>query len=98
MDIKDFNLPLDSRVSPIISNTVSLTPKYGRPRSVLRRRRLRHPRTTMQTRRAQERDRFSVRQWNDKAAGFVSYGGAGGARAVGSGAPVLAECKSPHRA
>src|SRR3989442_6882113 len=25
---------------------------------------------------------FLFREWNDKAAGFVSYGGAGGARAV----------------
>jgi NAD(P)H-dependent FMN reductase len=36
-------------------------------------------------------DRFSVAEWNNKAAGFVSYGGAGGARAVELLRLVLAE-------
>ena len=34
---------------------------------------------------------FLFREWNDKAAGFVSYGGAGGARAVEQLRRVLAE-------
>jgi len=34
---------------------------------------------------------FLFREWNDKAAGFVSYGGAGGARAVEPLRLVLAE-------
>src|SRR5438477_4178092 len=34
---------------------------------------------------------FLCREWNDKAAGFVSYGGAGGARAVEQLRLVLAE-------
>jgi NAD(P)H-dependent FMN reductase len=34
---------------------------------------------------------FLFREWNDKAAGFVSYGGAGGARAVEHLRLVLAE-------
>src|SRR5947207_13001169 len=34
---------------------------------------------------------FLFREWNDKAAGFVSYGGAGGARAVEQLRLVLAE-------
>src|SRR5579862_2885608 len=34
---------------------------------------------------------FLYREWNDKAAGFVSYGGAGGARAVEQLRLVLAE-------
>src|SRR6202158_3174684 len=36
---------------------------------------------------------FLFREWNDKAAGFVSYGGAGGARAVEQLRLVLAEVK-----
>ena len=34
---------------------------------------------------------FLFREWNDKAAGFVSYGGAGGARAVKQLRLVMAE-------
>jgi len=34
---------------------------------------------------------FLFREWNDKAAGFVSYGGAGGARAVEQLRLVMAE-------
>jgi len=34
---------------------------------------------------------FLFREWNDKAAGFVSYGGAGGARAVEQLRLVVAE-------
>src|SRR5438093_10538379 len=36
---------------------------------------------------------FLFREWNDKAAGFVSYGGAGGARAVEQLRLVLAEVR-----
>src|SRR5258706_12694895 len=36
---------------------------------------------------------FLFREWNDKAAGFVSYGGAGGARAVEHLRLVVAEIK-----
>ncbi len=37
---------------------------------------------------------FLFREWNDKAAGFVSYGGAGGARAVEQLRLVLAEVQT----
>jgi NAD(P)H-dependent FMN reductase len=36
---------------------------------------------------------FLFREWNDKAAGFVGYGGLGAARAVEQLRPVLAEVK-----
>ena len=36
---------------------------------------------------------FLFAEWNDKAAGFVSYGGAGGARAVEHLRLVLAEVR-----
>lgn len=36
---------------------------------------------------------FLYREWNDKAAGFVGYGGLGAARAVEQLRPVLAEVK-----
>src|SRR6476659_6890206 len=39
---------------------------------------------------------FLFAEWNNKAAGFVSYGGAGGARAVEQLAWCWPRCKSPQ--
>ena len=39
---------------------------------------------------------FLYREWNNKAAGFVSYGSAGGARAVEQLRLVLSECQVAH--
>ena len=40
---------------------------------------------------AEERDRLPLREWNDKAAGFVTYGGSGGVRAAEQLRLILAE-------
>ena len=48
-------------------------------------------------RRAQERNRFLYNEWNNKAAGFVGYGGAGGARAVEQLRLVLARGANRRR-
>jgi NAD(P)H-dependent FMN reductase len=39
---------------------------------------------------------FLYKEWNNKAAGFVSYGSAGGARAVEQLRLVLSECQVAH--
>src|SRR4030095_1786910 len=85
VDIKDFNLPLlDEPVPPIMGQYskqhtqawaakigsfdgyVFVTPEYNHG-------------VPGSLKNAID---FLFREWNDKAAGFVSYGGAGGARAV----------------
>src|SRR5258705_77039 len=85
VDIKDFNLPLlDEPMPPIMGQYskphtkawaakigsfdgfVFITPEYNHG-------------TSGALKNAID---FLFREWNDKAAGFVSYGGAGGARAV----------------
>ena len=64
----------------------------GRQDRLVRRLRHRHSRVQPRhLRRAQKRDRLLYREWTNKAAGFVSYGGAGGARAVEQLRLVLAE-------
>ena len=94
MDIKDFNLPLlDEPVSPIMGQYskphtkvwatkigsfdgyVFVTPEYNHGISGALKNAI----------------DFLFGEWNDKAAGFVSYGGAGGARAVEQLRLVLAE-------
>ena len=94
VDIKDFNLPLlDEPVSPIMGQYskphtkvwaakigsfdgyVFVTPEYNHGISGALK-------NTID---------FLFREWNDNAAGFVSYGGAGGARAVEQLRLVLAE-------
>ena len=94
VDIKDFNLPLlDEPVSPIMGQYnkphtkvwaakigsfdgyIFVTPEYNHG-------------TSGALKNAID---FLFREWNDKAAGFVSYGGAGGARAVEQLRLVLAE-------
>jgi NAD(P)H-dependent FMN reductase len=94
IDIKDFNLPLlDEPVSPIMGQYskphtkvwaakigsfdgyVFVTPEYNHGISGALKNAI----------------DFLFREWNDKAAGFVSYGGAGGARAVEQLRLVLAE-------
>jgi NAD(P)H-dependent FMN reductase len=94
VDIKDFNLPLlDEPMPPIMrqyskSHTktwaakigsfdgyVFVTPEYNHGISGALKNAI----------------DFLFREWNDKAAGFVSYGGAGGARAVEQLRLVLAE-------
>jgi NAD(P)H-dependent FMN reductase len=94
VDIKDFNLPLlDEPVSPIMGQYskphtkvwaakigsfdgyVFVTPEYNHGISGALKNAI----------------DFLFREWNDKAAGFVSYGGAGGARAVEQLRLVMAE-------
>ena len=94
VDIKDFNLPLlDEPMPPIIGQYsephtktwaakigsfdgyVFVTPEYNHG-------------VPGALKNAID---FLFREWNDKAAGFVSYGGAGGARAVEQLRLVLAE-------
>src|SRR5881628_246753 len=94
VDIKDFNLPLlDEPVSPTMGQYskphtrvwaakigsfdgyVFVTPEYNHG-------------TSGALKNAID---FLFREWNDKAAGFVSYGGAGGARAVEQLRLVLVE-------
>ena len=94
VDIKDFNLPLlDEPVPPIMGQYskphtkawaakigsfdgyVFVTPEYNHGISGALKNAI----------------DFLFREWNDKAAGFVSYGGAGGARAVEQLRLVLAE-------
>ena len=94
VDVKDFNLPLlDEPVSPIMGQYthqhtkdwsakiasfdayVFVTPEYNHA-------------TSGALKNAID---FLFREWNDKAAGFVSYGGAGGARAVEQLRLVMAE-------
>src|SRR2546427_10830524 len=94
VDIKDFNLPLlDEPMPPIMGQYskphtktwaakigsfdgyVFVTPEYNHGISGALKNAI----------------DFLFREWNDKAAGFVSYGGAGGARAGGQLRLVLAE-------
>ena len=94
VDIKDFNLPLlDEPVSPIMGQYsklhtkvwaakigsfdgyVFVTPEYNHGISGALKNAI----------------DFLFREWNDKAAGFVSYGGAGGVRAVEQLRLVMAE-------
>ena len=94
VDIKDFNLPLlDESMPPIMGQYskphtkawaakigsfdgyVFVTPEYNHGISGALKNAI----------------DFLFREWNDKAAGFVSYGGAGGARAVEQLRLVLAE-------
>src|SRR5437899_9161407 len=94
VDIKDFNLPLlDEAMPPIMGQYskahtktwaarigsfdgyVFVTPEYNHGISGALKNAI----------------DFLFREWNDKAAGFVSYGGAGGARAVEQLRLVLAE-------
>ena len=94
VDIKDFNLPLlDEPVPPIMSQYskphtkawaakigsfdgyVFVTPEYNHGIPGALKNAI----------------DFLFREWNDKAAGFVSYGGAGGARGVEQLRLVLAE-------
>src|SRR6266481_5020516 len=94
VDIKDFNLPLlDEPMPPIMGQYskphtkawaakigefdayVFVTPEYNHGISGALKNAI----------------DFLFREWNDKAAGFVSYGGAGGARAVEQLRLVLAE-------
>ena len=96
MDIKDFNLPLlDEPVSPTMGQYskphtrvwaakigsfdgyVFVTPEYNHG-------------TSGALKNAID---FLFGEWNDKAAGFVSYGGAGGARAVEQLRLVMAEVR-----
>jgi len=80
VDIKDFNLPLlDEAMPPSQPHRQAWAAKN----SYLRRVRFRN--AGIQSRHlrcAEKRARFLYREWNNKAAGFVSYGGAGGTRAV----------------
>jgi NAD(P)H-dependent FMN reductase len=94
VDIKDFNLPLlDEPLSPIMGQYsqphtkmwaarigsfdgyVFITPEYNHGISGALKNAI----------------DFLYREWNNKAAGFVSYGGAGGARAVEQLRLVLSE-------
>src|SRR6201987_2204896 len=94
VDIKDFNLPLlDEPVSPIMGQYthqhtktwsakiasfdayVFVTPEYNHG-------------TSGALKNAID---FLYHEWVNKAAGFVSYGGAGGARAVGAPRLSMAE-------
>src|SRR5258707_15469994 len=94
VDIKDFNLPLlDEPVPPIMGQYskphtkawvakigsfdgyVFVTPEYNHGLPGALKNAI----------------DFLFREWNDKAAGFVSYGGAGGARAVEQVRLVVAE-------
>src|SRR5216683_1080871 len=94
VDIKDFNLPLlDEPMPPIMGQYskphtktwaakigsfdgyVFVTPEYNHGISGALKNAI----------------DFLFREWNDKAAGFISYGGAGGARAVEQLRLVLAE-------
>jgi len=92
VDIKDFNLPLlDEPVSPIMGQYnkphtkvwaakigdgyVFVTPEYNHGISGALKNAI----------------DFLLREWNDKVAGFVSYGGVGGARAVEQLRLVMAE-------
>ena len=94
MDIKDFNLPLlDEPVSPTmgqyskphtkawaakigsVDGYVFVTPEYNHGISGALKNAI----------------DFLLAEWNNKAAGFVSYGGASGARAVEQLRLVLAE-------
>jgi len=94
VDIKDFNLPLlDEPVSPIMGQYskphtkvwagkigsfdgyVFVTPEYNHGISGALKNSI----------------EFLFGEWNNKAAGFISYGGAGGARAVEQLRLVLAE-------
>ena len=94
VDIKDFNLPLlDEPVPPIMGQYsephtktwaakigsfdgyVFVTPEYNHGISGALKNAI----------------DFLFREWNNKAAGFVSYGGAGGARAVEQLRLVMAE-------
>src|SRR5437016_13872548 len=96
VDIKDFNLPLlDEPVPPIMGQYskphtkvwaakigsfdcyVFVTPEYNHG-------------TSGALKNAID---FLFGEWNDKAAGFVSYGGAGGARAVEQLRLVMAEVR-----
>ena len=96
VDIKDFNLPLlDEPVSPTMGQYskphtrvwaakigsfdgyVFVTPEYNHG-------------TSGALKNAID---FLFGEWNDKAAGFVSYGGAGGARAVEQLRLVMAEVR-----
>jgi NAD(P)H-dependent FMN reductase len=97
VDIKDFNLPLlDEPVSPIMGQYskphtkvwadkiasfdgyVFVTPEYNHGISGALKNAI----------------DFLFAEWNDKAAGFVSYGGAGGARAVEQLRLVMAEVQT----
>src|SRR2546422_3976859 len=94
VDIKDFNLPLlDEPMPPIMGQYskphtkawaakigsfdgyVFVTPEYNHGISGALKNAI----------------DFLFREWNDKAAGFVSYGGAGGARAAEPLPPVMGE-------
>jgi NAD(P)H-dependent FMN reductase len=99
VDIKDFNLPLlDEPMPPSLGNYaqphtkkwaakiasfdgfVFVTPEYNHGTSAALKNAL----------------DFVFAEWNDKAAGFVSYGSAGGARAVEQLRLNLSELKVAH--
>src|SRR5439155_10673288 len=64
-------------------NTASLTPKGGPPRLPLSMPTFSsRPSTTMEPGALKNAIDFLFAEWSNKAAGFVSYGGASGARAV----------------
>ena len=94
VDIKDFNLPLLDEPVPPIDGAIqsSLTPKLGPPRSIhsMAMSSSRLSITTASAARSRTRSIF-FREWNNKAAGFVSYGSAGGVRAVEHLRLVMAE-------
>ncbi len=93
VDIADYHLPLlDEPIPPSPASTAAAHEGVGREDRRLRRLRLRDARVQPRhVRGAQERHRLPVREWNNKAAGFVSYGSAGGARAVEHLRLVMAE-------
>ena len=100
VDLKDFNLPLLDEPASSMGHTVNLTPKSGPPKKVESSTALfTSPRstTTASPGRSRMPSIFSFASWNNKAAGFVSYGGIGGARAVEQLRLVYRpRCKSPR--
>ena len=94
VDIAEFNLPLlDEPVPPSMNKYSSLIPRRGRSAS------RRSTTTSSSSPRVQPRHLEALKnaidylyvEWNNKAAGFVAYGSAGGTRAVEQLRLVMAE-------
>ena len=86
VDIEDFDLPLLDEPVPAVDGQVlqGRTPRPGPRRSPPSTPSSSSPPSTTTAPRARSRtpSTSSTREWNNKAAGFVGYGAAGGVRAV----------------
>ena len=96
VDLQEIGLPLlDESKRPAIGETSRAHPPVGRRHRTVRRVRLRDHRVPPRVPgSAEELPRLPLREWNNKAAGIVSYGGALGARAAEALRLVCGELRS----